>query len=613
MKCKDSRMTNTNKFLATLAKLGKEGIPAEKVYRRMRSRDLFIRAYGKLAQNKGRLTQGVTSETIDGMSLNRIDAILGDLEGGRYAWQPAKRVYIPKTNGQKRPLGIPTWRDKLTQEVMRQCLESYFEPIFRESSHGFRPQRGCESALVTIKKEWRGVNWFIEGDITGCFDNLSHEVILECLGRHIKDNRFLKLIRTLLERGYEEKGRRYRTQRGIPQGSIIGPLLTNIVLHELDVFVEDDLIPDWTKGKHRRINPEYRRYEKPIKEAAIAGDKQKVRTLKAERRQVSCTLRIDPDYRRLRYVRYADDFILGFIGSYQEAKAIKESIRIKLAVLGLELNEAKTAITNSVKGRSDFLGYEIGVSNLQRLKQVPMANGKYKHVRSTTHEVQLYVPSKVIAEWVGRYSQNGKAYAHRNRVNHSEFEIVSIYQAEWRWLATYYQLAINRKALRQVEWYMWQSLSKTLGTKLKCLTSVIRQKFEGKRNGKKTLEVSVEDPRTGKRRTAYFGGISLRRVNPYREKVGVLKPELEVNLRRSANELGKRLLAERCELCGSQEHIEVHHIKSIKSMIRENRGKRKVAVWQEAMMRRNRNTLVVCHPCHQAIHHGKYDDRRLQG
>jgi group II intron reverse transcriptase/maturase len=606
-------MTSTEKFLATLVKLGREGKPVKKVYRRMRNRDLFIMAYGKLAKNKGRLTYGVTNESIDGMSLKRIDVILRDLEEGVYRWSPARRTYIPKTNGKKRPLGIPTWRDKLTQEVMRQCLECYFEPIFRDSSHGFRPERGCETALVTIKKQWRAVDWFIEGDITGCFDNIPHDVILNCIGRYYKDNRFLKLVHTLLEAGYEEDGIRYRPERGVPQGSIIGPILTNIVLHELDVFVEDHLVPKWTTGKERRRNPEYKQYERAIKKAALSGNKQLVRKLKAERRQVSSTLREDPQYRRLRYIRYADDFILGFNGSYQEAEEIKEAIKDKLTDIGLSLNEAKTTITSSRKKRGRFLGYELGVSNSQRSKKVKMANGRYKRVRSSNHEIHLFVPSDVITEWVRRYSRNGKAFAYRNRVNHSEFEIVSIYQAEWRGLANYYKLALNRNALRQVEWYMWQSLCKTLAEKQRTNTRSIRQKYLGHRNGKQTIEVTIENSQTGKSRTAYFGGISLRRINPFKEDVGLLDNDLDVNLWSCVNELGKRLLADECELCGSSDHVEVHHIRSIKSFIAKLRGKRELPKWKVEMIRRYRNTLVVCHACHLSIHEGTYDGKQIQG
>lgn len=606
-------MTITHKFLTTLERLGKEGIPVKKVYRRMRDQSLFVMAYGKIAQNKGRLTRGVTEETIDGMSLEKIDTILQDLAEGAYQWSPARRTYIPKTNGKMRPLGIPVWQDKLTQEVMRMCLECYYEPIFRDSSHGFRPGRGCETALVTIKKEWRGVDWFIEGDIKGCFDNIPHDIILNSVGQSFKDNRFQKLLRKLLQAGYEEDGQLHRPTQGVPQGGIVSPILTNIVLHELDVFVEDELIPEWTHGKTRRRNPEYKRYEQRITKAGRNGDKQLVRRLKTERRQHSSTLRADPNYRRLRYIRYADDFILGFNGSYEEAVQIKEAIETKLKVMGLTLNNEKTLITNSRKGRARILGYEIGIVQSQHLKKVKMANRLYKRVKSTNHEIHLYVPKDVIQEWTRRYSTNGKAFHYRNRLNHSDFEIITYYQAEWRGLANYYKLALNRGALRQVEWMMHQSLCKTLAAKQRTSTSRIRERYTGHRNGKQTIEVTIESEKTGQSRTAYFGGISLRRINPFQEDVGVLNPDLDVNLHYTTNELGKRLLAQCCEVCGNTDRIEVHHIHSIKAEIKKNRGKKNLPKWKTAMMRRYRNTLVVCHRCHQDIHQGEYDGKYLQG
>lgn len=606
-------MTITNKFLTTLVRLGMEGIPVKKVYRRMRDEQLFVMAYGKIAKNKGRLTRGVTDETIDGMSLEKINNILQDLENGTYRWSPARRTYIPKTNGKLRPLGIPGWQDKLMQEVMRMCLECYYEPIFRKSSHGFRPERGCETALVTIKKEWRAVDWFIEGDIKGCFDNIPHDKILESVGQSFKDNRFHKLLRKLLQAGYEEDGQLHRPAQGVPQGSIVGPILANIVLHELDVFVEDNLIPEWTRGKTRRTNPEYKKYARRIAKAGRNDDKKLVRRLKAERRQLSCTLRADLLYRRLRYLRYADDFILGFNGSYQEACVIKEAIEAKLKAMGLTLNNEKTLITNSRKGRARFLGYEIGVAQSQRLKKVKMPNRLFKRVRSVNHEIHLYVPKDVIQEWVRRYSKNGKAFHYRNRLNSSDFEIINLYQAEWRGIANYYKLAHNRGALRQVEWMMHKSLCKTLAAKQRSTTSKIRKRYSGHRNGKQTIEVTIESEKTGRSRTACFGGISLRRVNPFKEDVGVLNPDLEVNLHYMTNELGKRLLAQCCEVCGSTDRISVHHIRSIKATIKKNRGKKQLPKWKTEMMRRYRNTLVVCHRCHMEIHYGNYDDKRLQG
>src|SRR5215204_1096002 len=160
---------------------GSRGLPVEGIYRQLFNPDLYLRAYGRIYRNDGAMTPGVTGETVDGMSRGKIDALIADLRAERFRWTPVRRVEIPKRNGKMRPLGIPTWRDKLLQEVVRSLLDAYYEPQFSDSSHGFRPGRGCHSALTAIAKTWAGTKWFIEGDIKGCFDNIDRNVLLSIL------------------------------------------------------------------------------------------------------------------------------------------------------------------------------------------------------------------------------------------------------------------------------------------------------------------------------------------------------------------------------------------------------------------------------------------------
>jgi len=264
-------------------------------------------AYGKLYANQGATTAGTDpKDTVDGMSMERIEEILRQLHEGTYQWKPVRRVEIPKANGKKRPLGIPTWSDKLLQEVMRMVLEAYYEPRFSKYSHGFRPNRSCHTALKQIHHSWKGTKWFIEGDIKGCFDNIDHHVLLEILARNIKDNRFLKLIRQMLQAGYLEDWHYHGTYSGTPQGGVISPILANIFLNELDQYIESGLIPAYSKGK-RRVNPEYGRINKRMYYARKKGKKELVKELEMQRRQLSSGDPLDPDYRSLRYSRYADD------------------------------------------------------------------------------------------------------------------------------------------------------------------------------------------------------------------------------------------------------------------------------------------------------------------
>ena len=208
------------------------------------------------------MTPGATGETVDGMSIAKIDAIISDLRYERYQWMPARRVYIEKKNSlKKRPLGIPRWSDKLLQEVIRLILEAYYEPQFNPASHGFRPGRGCHTALSEIYSKWVGTKWFVEGDIAQCFDSLDHTVLLNILREKIHDNRFLRLIENLLKAGYLEEWRYNATLSGSPQGAILSPILANIYLDKLDKFVVEELIPKYNRGKARQPNPEWQRLQ----------------------------------------------------------------------------------------------------------------------------------------------------------------------------------------------------------------------------------------------------------------------------------------------------------------------------------------------------------------
>jgi retron-type reverse transcriptase len=241
-------MRDAETILGLIRERGKRGLPLEKVYRLMLNRDLFLMAYGKIQRNTGAMTHGVTDETPDGMSLRKIDAIIEALQYERYQWLPARRTYIPKKNGKKRPLGMPVWSDKLVQEVIRLILEAYYDEQFSNHSHGFRPKRGPHTALREIYYHWIGTTWFIEGDISQCFDKLNHELLLKTISEKIHDGRFSNLLRELFDAGYMEDWTFNQTLSGVPQGGIVSPILSNILLDKLDKFVETTLIPRYTKG-----------------------------------------------------------------------------------------------------------------------------------------------------------------------------------------------------------------------------------------------------------------------------------------------------------------------------------------------------------------------------
>lgn len=291
------------------------------------------------------------------MSLNRIRDIIDKLRQEQYRFKPVRRKEIPKKSGHgKRKLGVPTFNDKLVQEVIRMMLEAYYEPQFRDSSHGYRPERGCHTALQRIKQSFRGSAWFIEGDVKGCFDNINHDVLMNILQQDIHDGRLLNLIEMSLKAGVLDGWQYHRTYSGTPQGGVLSPLLSNIYLNELDAYIEDILIPQYTCATKRAVNPEYHNLKVAIARARRNGNMAEAEALHRQRRAIPSQDVHDPNFRRLRYIRYADDFILSFIGSKAEAHEIKEAIGTFLKEkLQLDLSEQKTLITHARTEKARFL------------------------------------------------------------------------------------------------------------------------------------------------------------------------------------------------------------------------------------------------------------------
>ncbi|HEM6594987.1 TPA: reverse transcriptase [Streptococcus suis] len=591
-------MRTAKTILTVIHERGKQDKPLERVYKLLFNRELYLIAYAKLYPNNGAMTKGVTEETIDGMSIQKIDMIIEQLRQETYYWRPARREYIPKKNGKHRPLGIPVWSDKLLQEVIRMILEAYYEPQFSEHSHGFRPKRGCHTALQEIQT-WKGTRWFIEGDISSYFDTIDHDVLITMLSRQIQDGRFIRLIKNMLEAGCLDDWKFHKTISGTPQGGVISPLLANIYLHQFDKWVGEELIPQYTRGKKQKANSAYNRLSRRIKCYQDKGDYKKAHQLIVERRNLPSVDTYDTSYRRLRYVRYADDFILGFTGSKAEAKAINKQIGDFLNTkLSLELSQEKTLITHATGESAKFLGYEI---KAQRVNDYIDNKGR----RSANGVIALFVPASVIESKCRQYMKNGKAIHRNNLLHDDDFSIVQTYQQEYRGLVQYYILAQNLSWFSKVYWYMETSLLKTLAFKHKSSINKMLAKYKTtttSTNGRTVPCLQVVVPREDKPPlVATWGGISLS----YKKKTVIEDAPYQVYGGRT--ELIKRLLANKCELCGSEENIEVHHIRKLADLNKHN-GKL-VPKWKEVMSARRRKTLVTCRDCHHAIHNGSINTR----
>ena len=587
-------MRNAETVLAIIRERGKQGLPLEDIYRQLYNPMLYLRAYAKLYPNDGAMTPGTTPETVDGMSMQKIDQVIDDLRHERYRWTAVRRVYIPKKNGKRRPLGMPTWTDKLLQEVIRLILEAYYEPQMSDHSHGFRPERGCHTALQEIQTNWTGTRWFIEGDIASYFDTINHEVLMEILAEKFHDNRFLRLIRQLLQSGYLEEWKFHQTLSGTPQGGVVSPILANIYLDKLDQYVEKVLIPEYTRGKKRAENPAYSKLKHRVAYAKKKGRKEEYRELRKQLLQTPSTDPTDPAYRRLYYVRYADDTLFGFSGPRQEAEEIKQKLRQFLReTLKLELSEEKTLITQASTQAARFLGYEI----------VNQQNDS-KHAqkrRSANGRIGLRVPGDVVEKKSALYLRKGKPIHRPERLQDSDYSIVMQYQQEYRGIVQYYLLAQNVAHLYRLHWAMKGSLLKTLANKHKISTTAIARKYQTTLeapNGKHLKCLQVQVPREGKKPlVAQFGGIQLI---PYpRAIVSDVLPK-PINTR---TEILQRLLAHTCELCASTKEVEVHHIRKLADL--KDKGGREKPAWVKLMAARQRKTLMVCRACHMKIHAGR--------
>jgi len=586
--------------LSIIQERGKRGLPLTHVYRLLFNPALYLHAYGKIYRNKGAMTKGATAETVDAMSLSKIKAIIELLRYERYRWTPVRRIYIEKKRSKKlRPLGMPSWSDKLLQEVLRLILSAYYEPQFSSHSHGFRPNRGCHTALSESYHQWVGTTYFVEGDIATCFDSLDHTVMMNTLRENIHDGRFLRLIETLLAAGYLEDWRYHQTLSGCPQGSILSPVLANVYLNTLDTFVETVLMPQYNKGERRKMNPAYTRVQGEAQRRRRAGQWKEAKTLRKHQQQLPCYDTTDPDYRRLRYLRYADDILLGFAGPHSEAVEMKRQLGDFLRErLKLTLSEEKTLITHARTQAARFLGYNMLVLHNDRKRD------RRGH-RSINGQIGLQVPVEVIKAKCTLYQKNGKPVQRKERSNDTVYSIISQYQQEFRGLAEYYQLAVNRYQLNRLKWVMERSLVATLAQKLRVSISKIYDRYETTietpDGPRKVLQVIVEREGGKKPLIARWGGISLARRN-----TAVLDDSI-APVWGGRSELEKRLLADICELCGSREQVEVHHIRALKDLQHKGQGER--PRWVQIMAARRRKTLVACRKCHHDIHAGRVDGR----
>lgn len=604
-------MRNPENVLISLTKhSNQKDYKYERLYRLLYNEEMYLIAYQNIYSNNGSMTKGTDNLTVDGMSLERIQKIILALKDESYQPKPVRRTYIPKKNGKMRPLGIPSFEDKLLQEVIRMILEAIYEGYFEYSSHGFRPNRSCHTALDKIQKTFTGVKWFIEGDIKGFFDNINHNTLIEIMRERINDERFLRLIRKFLNAGYIENWTFHNTYSGTPQGGIISPILANIYLDKFDKYV-NEYIQQFNKGKRRMRTTEYRKNETELSKARAALKNAKnenerkeailrIRELEKERVNIPHSDPMDSNFARLFYIRYADDWICGVIGSKENCKAIKEDFKNFLYdELQLELSEEKTLITNAQKA-AKFLGYEIRIRHSNLTKRDKTG----RLVRNYTGRVVLEVTNDIMKKHlIGLGAMkltyhNGKEIWKPKAIYRlkdcDDLEILDYYNSLIRGFYNYYCIANNSAIINNYKYIMEYSMYKTFGTKYRTSIHKVIEKFRVGKN----FAVKYRNSK-GNENMRIFYNQGFKR----QKKAFLLNEDFVPNTIKyfSGTSLIDRLKAGQCELCGkTNTSIEIHHIHKLKDL----QGK---TFWETLMIARKRKTLALCESCHKKLHCGKLD------
>jgi len=576
----------------------------QRLYRNLYNQDLFLQAYQNIYASQGNMTAGVDGKTIDAMSIERINRLIEELKTEKYQPKPSRRTYIPKKNGKLRPLGIPTIDDKLVQEAVKMLLESIYEGSFEDSSHGFRPERSCHTALLSVQKKFVRCRWFVEGDIKSFFDNIDHKVMLKILRQKISDERFLRLIQKFLSAGYMESNTLHATYSGTPQGGIISPILANIYLDQLDKYV-DMYKMNFDKGEKRAVRKEYSRLSdnrhrlivkiSKSKESKKEGLLKELKEIDQLHRTMQRSEPMDSNFKRLQYIRYADDFIIGIIGSKEDARTIKHDLGEFIAnKLKLELSEEKTLITKSTD-KARFLSYDI--------RTTPYTNDVKKTARGCLARnfgghVRLEVPTELVRKKLLALGAmklkmtNGVEIwhpTHRGITARNDLSILDQYNGEVRGFCNYYDVANNKSKLHKFRYILKISMVRTLCCKYRCHKGEIFKKYRIGRD----FGVRFKDKHGNEKMRLFWEGSLKRGKGDFKYSVDVINKPKGI-LKKPT--IGNRLKSNRCEWCGIEtEKILVHQVRSLKELPDSTE-------WAKFMKKINRKTLIVCKDCHTQIH-----------
>lgn len=553
--------------------------------------ETLILAYEQIKSKPGNITKGTTPETLDGLSMDFIHKTSKRLISGHYQFTPAREVLIPKPGKrEKRPLKVANPREKLVQKSMELVLNAIYDCTFMEYSHGFRPGKGCHTALKYIDQKFKGVVWFIEADITKCFDTIPHDQQITILRKKVQCQKTIALIQSSLQAGHiQVGGMRKRSLLGTPQGSILSPLLCNIYMHELDKYM-NQLISDFNRGKKRKANPRYISLMNILKKAKTVEEKQEQRKL--YRKQPRYDL-MDRNFRRLSYVRYADDFLIGIIRPRTVAEELMQMVGTFLKeMLRLELNLGKTKLTHARQKAAHFLGTDISWnSNLEKKvvtrKESTVQSRKKVRVQARISQKRpiLKLVKKLIERKFFEHNPNGqgiKPHGLTRMMNFDHADILKYYNTVIREITNYYSFVDNIAKLSSIVEYMRYSCRLTQAKKYKLRTMGATFKRFGKKLTCKKTGTSFYQPSNYKRTRQFnIGAITQERLE-----------------KSWAGKLTRSNQGKTCIVYGSVQ-VQMHHLRTIKDLKRKHSH---LDWFKMQMAAINQKQVPLCREHHKAVH-----------
>jgi len=562
-----------------------------KLYNILYDRKMYEIVYDKLKSKPGTMSAGLTPYTLEGLNIKNINKVILSLKDESFQFKPRRTIEIPTNHGKVRRLGIASPIDKIVMGVMCMILEIIFEPRFSNCSHGFRPGRGCHTALKQAESSLKSSVYVIEGDLKGSFYNLNHGILMSILSNHITDKRFLNLIAKSLKAGYGEDIQNLKYDIvGTPQGSVLSPILCNIYLDNMDKFIME-IEKDFNRGTKSTRNKEYHRISTIRNRENNNMELARQYSRRQQLKHIPYTIQ-DNTFCKVKvvYIRYAEDWIIGVKGTLEEVKDIMNKVKEFLSVnLQLTLSDEKTKITHLNKNKVLFLGTHISRSKVVHVSsRVHNKNGKFETVAQRMSKlILLEAPLLIIRHKLteAKFMAKGKPCPKFVWSVLQPKQILSLYNNVFRGYINYYSFAANQgKLVSFIRWVMFFSLGRTLATKFSTRVSKIVQKF----------------------------GINYQLINPEAKSPGLLKPSYKANLGAAKFKINVETRVNSlyaisksiawldnlsCSSCGSTHRVEMHHIRYMKDL------NPKARTIDALMEKANRKQIPLCRVCHMRHHH----------